>query len=209
MTHLSRLQRRHWLLVKLARLHLMRRFQQQGHDREPSNEEISVLTGLSVTEVEVLQRMARIGPWEPEQGSQQLMELRSLKPNQPSQLLQVRLETRAIMHKVVELLAQCPRDRLLLLHRHFGVACLMNGRPLVPVAPAVPARWAVGLRQRLMRQLTQLLMAAGLDRRPPSVADAAPIAAATLEELWPQKLAQLLNPSTPSVRPGQRAPLRP
>lgn len=183
MTHLSRLQRRRWTLVKLAHAHLLQRFQREGASREPTPEELSVLTGLSVTEIDVLQRLARLGPWEPDQGSQQLMELRSLKPVEPSQLQQVRADTRAVFDEVARALSSLPGDTLRCLQRHFGLALWAEGRRLIPGDAVDSPGWLQRLRSRL--QSTRF------DRRP--LHTAAPQDATGLEELLPQRLALLLR----------------
>lgn len=181
MTHLSRLQRRRWALVKLARETAQRRLQAQGRRREPSHEELSVLTGLSVTEIDALERMARLGPWQPGEGSQHLMELRSLKSVTPQQLRQAREDTRTMLHGLAALLVQCPPQRLRILQRHFGLMCHCEGRPLLQGDP-LPAP---GRLQRLMGWVK----AAGLDRR----SRASMTTPTDLEEVWPQRLGQLLH----------------
>lgn len=199
MTHLSRLQRRRWALVKLARERVERRLQAQGLRRDPSPEDLSVLTGMSVTEIDALHRMARLGPWQPEEGSQHLMELRSLKQATPEQLRQAREDTRVLLQQLASLLVQCPADRLLILARHFGVECQREGQPVLPaVQRPRPGPW---------RRLLDLLKTSSLDRRP-RVTTAAQT---DLEELWPHRLGHLLHQAVQQAFPGSgavRLPLR-
>ena len=193
MTHLSRLQRRRWVLVKLARGIVERRLRLQGRQREPSLEELSVLTGLSVIEIDALSRMARLGPWQPEDGSQHLMELRSLTQVTPEHLRQAREDTRIMLEQLAGLLIQCPHERLHILQHQFGVVFEQDGRPLL--AGAAP------LRPSLWRLLLARMKAPGLDRRPRSTVGGQ----TDLEELWPPRLGQLLQQSIAGARPASRA----
>ena len=180
MTHLNRLHRRQWALVKLARERVELRLRAQGRPREATTEEVSVLTGLSVTEVDALTRMARLGPWRPEQGSHHLMELRTMKNTSPAQLKQARDDTRALMIQLAALLQHGPESRRRLLRSEFGVEFESEGPTQKTKRP--PPQW---------RRWLDRFMGIGLDRR--SQAPAAGLTDA--EELLPRRLGQLLHQS--------------
>jgi RNA polymerase sigma factor for flagellar operon FliA len=182
MTHLSRTQRRRWTLVKLAREHVLLRLRIQGEFRDPTAEELAVVTGLSVTEIGVLSRMAQMGPWDPDQGSHHLMELRSLRQPDANQLQRAREDTVFVLERIAPLFLVCPRDHLRILQRHFGVSCRLNGEPLLPAERPDRLAW---MRQAVVRLLPQ-----GLDRR----AHDGAVNTSSPEELWPRRLSSLLQP---------------
>lgn len=182
MTHLSRLQRRRWTLVKLAREHVLMRLRVQGEFREPTPEELAAVTGLSPTEIEVLRRMAQLGPWDPDEGSHHLMELRSLRRPDEAQQRRAREDTAFVLERIAPLLLVCPRDRLKLLQRHFGVECSLKGAPILPPERRARLGW--------LRSLTRRLFPQGLERR---AHDGAP-GPSSPEELWPRRFNALLQP---------------
>lgn len=199
MTHLNLQQRRHWMLVKLAREHVRERLRRSAQERVPSVEEISLLTGLSVAEVQTLQRLANLGPWDRDQGAQQLIEYRLLKSADHLQLAQAREDTHIVLAQLAPLLVRCPLDRLRLVQKHFGVSCAVEGRPMLPPLPAGRGGWFDWLMTRWKPQIR-------LDRRPRQ-APSAP--AHPREDLWPRRMAQFLQPLTYSAgtaRPPQTAP---
>jgi RNA polymerase sigma factor for flagellar operon FliA len=183
MTHLSRTQRRRWTMVKLAREHVSLRLRIQGELRDPSPEEVAVVTGLSVTEIGVLSRMAQLGPWDPDQGSHHLMELRSLRQPDGAQLQRAREDTAFVLERIAPLLLVCPRDQLKILQRHFGVSCCLKGQPLLPLERPDRMAW---VRQAVLRLFPQ-----GLDRR----AHDGATDASSPEEVWPRRLSSLLQPA--------------
>ncbi len=182
MTHLSRLQRRRWTLVKLAREHVVMRLRAQAEFRDPTPEELAAVTGLSPTEIEVLRRMAQLGPWDPHEGSHHLMELRSLRRPDQAQQRGAREDTAFVLARIAPLLLECPRDRLKLLQRHFGVECHLKGLPILPSEHRVRTGWLRSLSRRLFPQ--------GLERR---LHDGAP-GPSSPEELWPRRFNALLQP---------------
>lgn len=194
MTHLSRLQRRRWTLIKLAREHVQSRLRAQGQFRDPTLEELSAATGLSVTEIEVLGRMARLGPWEVQQGSHHLMELRSLQSTDPAQLRQAREDTEAVLQRVAGILLLCPRERLLWLQRHLGVRCLLRGEPVLPD----PMRTRIGWLRSLMRRWSPRAFERRLGQGKADLS--------AVDEVWPRRLNTLLQPAPPPAlgRPQQR-----
>lgn len=190
MTHLSSTQRRRWTLVKLAREHVLLRLRIQGEFREPSPEELAVLTGLSVTEIGVLGRMAQLGPWDAGQGSHHLMELRSLRQPDAAQQQRARADTAFVLERIAPLLLVCPRERLKVLQHHFGVACSVKGQPILPPPQRGRLAW--------VRLSLQRLFPKGLDRR----AHANAGNASSPDDIWPRRLSSLLQPpkdARPSV----------
>lgn len=183
MTHLSLPQRRHWMLVKLAREHVRLRLRRGGQDRVPSVEEVSLLTGLSVAEVETLQRLANLGPWEADQGAKQLIELRMLRVADGTQLAQAREDTHIVLAHLAPLLVRCPLERLRLVQQHFGVSCIVAGRPVLPPQPAGRSGW-------LDWVMTRWKPRGRLDRRP----GARPPLSGLREDLWPRRMTQFLQP---------------
>lgn len=121
MSHLPRLSRRRWLMLKLARHDWRQRLCAVGLQREPSAEELAVATGLSVLEIESLHQMAGIGPRDPAQASHQLMSLRFLRPPNDAQRRQARAETEMVLRLLARCLSACPPQGLQLLRTHFGV----------------------------------------------------------------------------------------
>lgn len=193
MTHLSRLQRRRWTLVKLAREHVQLRLRMQGDFRDPTPEELAVMTGLSVTEIEVLSRMTQLGPWDPGLGSHHLMELRALRQADEAQHRRAREDTAFVLERIAPLLLVCPRERLKLLQHQFGVACHLKGQALLP--PPKPNRLA------WLQQTGRRLFPRGLERR----AHEGPSAASSSEELWPWRFNNLLQPPSAAVPAGAPA----
>jgi RNA polymerase sigma factor for flagellar operon FliA len=189
MTHLSRTQRRRWTLVKLAREHVLLRLRIQGELRDPTAEELAVVTGLSVTEIGVLSRMAQLGPWDPDQGSHHLMELRSLRQPDSAQLQRAREDTAFVLERIAPLLLVCPRDQLKILQRHFGVSCCLKGQPLLPAERPDRLAW---MRHAVLRLFSQ-----GLDRR----AHDGAVDASSPEEVWPRRLSSLLQPVREAGKP--------
>lgn len=190
MTHLSRLQRRRWTLIKLAREHVQSRLRALGQFRDPTPEELSAATGLSVTEIEVLGRMARLGPWEVQQSSQHLMELRSLQSTDPAQLRQAREDTEAVLQRVAAILLLCPRERLQWLQHHLGVNCLMRGEPVLPD----PLNNRIGRLRRLMRRWSPKALERRLGQGSADLS--------TVDEVWPRRFNALLQPEASSPLGG-------
>ena len=182
MTHLSRLQRRRWTLVKLAREHVQQRLRVQGDFRDATPEELAVVTGLSVTEIEVLSRMAQLGPWDPGLGSQHLMELRSLRQSEEAMQRRAREDTAFVLERIAPLLLVCPRERLRELQHQFGVVCHLKGQAILPDVRRDRLNW--------LRQLGRRLFPHGLERR----AHDGTIDASAPEELWPWRFNSLLQP---------------
>lgn len=189
MTHLSRLQRRRWTLVKLAREHVQLRLRVQGEFRDPTPEELAVVTGLSVTEIEVLRRMAQLGPWDPDKGSHHLMELRSMRQADEAQQRRAREDTAFVLERIAPLLLLCPRDRLKALQRHFGVVCHFQGEAILPPERTNPVSWLLQWGRRLFPQ--------GLERR---AHDGALVSGSSPEEVWPWRFNTLLQPPSGSVQ---------
>lgn len=187
MTHLSRMQRRRWVLVKLAREHLHTRLKVQGISREPTSEEIAAVTGLSVHEVDVLHRMARLEPWEPDRGSLQVLEMRSLKPPAEEELRQAREDTHVVLEQLAPVLLLCPAERLRLLQEHFGVSCWVDGKPLVPAEAPASTSWL----SRWIRKLAGTRQV----RRPHIEPRSIPVK----EEVWPSRLNVVLKPGDPGT----------
>ena len=182
MTHLSLMQRRRWTLVKLAREHVHQRLRVQREFRDPSPEELAVVTGLSVTEIEVLSRMAQLGPWDVGLGSQHLVELRSHRQSDEALQRRARGDTAFVLARIAPLLLMCPRERLRAVQQHFGVACHLG-------VQAIPPSARRGGLDRLL-QLGRRLFPKGLERRTHD----GPSDAGNPEELWPRRLNHLLAP---------------
>lgn len=194
MTHLSRLQRRRWTLLKLAREHLRLGLSSWGPVREPSLEELAVATGLSVMEVEALTRMAHIGPRSLVQASHELMMMRSLRPADERQQRQARQDTAWVLARLAHWWEACSTDHLQAMQHHFGVVRRHHG-PAGSHAPQPPQPPQRRSHTAWFERVARGLFVKGLERRPRP----GPCAACSLEELWPSRLDRLLGqPASPA-----------
>jgi len=185
MTRLTRLQRRRWCLVKLAREHVMLRLRIHGEAREATLEELAVATGLSVNEIEVLDRMARLCPWEASIGSHPLMGRRAWEADLDPRPHGAREGTALVFERLAPLLLKGQTERIRVLERSFGVTASLTGQA-VQRKPARPPGAS-------FRRLGRRLFPKAMERRA-FPKDAPALTTHFQDEWWTPRLEGLLQP---------------